>query len=117
MPRIIDCPPDEAPLALGDLIAALNDEAFDPTDEDSFAAAGPLLKRLAGNRDFLADIALAELKDRCTRQREKSAPTRVAKSSSRASCDPFRRAVSASTGVVHNLDTSGEGSAEALRAP
>ena len=68
MPRIIDCPPDEAPLALGDLIAALNDEAFDPADEDSFAAAGPLLKRLAGNRDFLAEIALAELKERCTRQ-------------------------------------------------
>ena len=41
---------------------------FDPADEDSFAAAGPLLKRLANNRDFLADIAVAELKDRCTRQ-------------------------------------------------
>ena len=47
---------------------ALNDARFDPADEDSFAAAGPLLKRLANNRDFLADIALAELKDRCTRQ-------------------------------------------------
>ena len=68
MPRIIACPEDEAPIALGDLVAALNDERFDPADEDSFAAAGPLLKRLANNRDFLADIAVAELKDRCTRQ-------------------------------------------------
>ena len=68
MPRIISCPEDEAPIALGDLVAALNDEAFDPADEDSFAAAGPLLKRLANNRAFLADIAVTELKDRCTRQ-------------------------------------------------
>jgi hypothetical protein len=68
MPRIIACPEDEAPIALSDLIEALNDSRFDPADEDSFAAAGPLLKRLANNRDFLADIAIAELKDRCTRQ-------------------------------------------------
>ena len=44
MPRIIACPDDEAPIELGDLVAALNEESFDPTDEDSFAAAGPLLK-------------------------------------------------------------------------
>ena len=68
MPRIIPCPENEAPIALGDLVAALNDEGFDPADEESFAAAGPLLKRLANNRDFLAEIAVAELKDRCTRQ-------------------------------------------------
>lgn len=67
MPRVIDCA-DGAPLDLGDLVAALNDPAFDPRDEDSFAAIGPLLKRLAANRDFLADIAVAELKDRCARQ-------------------------------------------------
>ena len=67
MPRIIACPDEEA-IAFGDLVAALNDEGFDPADEESFAAAGPLLKRLANNRDFLADIAIAELKDRCTRQ-------------------------------------------------
>jgi hypothetical protein len=69
MPRVISCPDDETPIALGDLIASLNEDGFDPTDEDSFAAAGPLLKRLAGNRVFLADIAVAELKERCTRQR------------------------------------------------
>ncbi|MDQ8755236.1 transposase [Sphingosinicella sp. LHD-64] len=67
MPRIIDCP-ETAPLELGDVIAALNDPAFDPADEDSFAAAGVLLKGLAANRQFLADIAVAELKDRCVRQ-------------------------------------------------
>ncbi|MBV8775561.1 MAG: transposase, partial [Alphaproteobacteria bacterium] len=41
MPRIVPCPEDAAPLALGDLIAALNEEGFDPADEESFAAAGP----------------------------------------------------------------------------
>jgi hypothetical protein len=68
MPRIISCPEKEAPIALGALVAALNEERFDPADEESFAAAGPLLRRLAGNRDFLAEIAVAELKDRCARQ-------------------------------------------------
>ena len=68
MPRIIACPEDDAPIALGDLVAALNGEGFDPADEESFAAAGPLLKRLANNRGFLAELAIAELKDRCSRQ-------------------------------------------------
>jgi hypothetical protein len=67
MPRIIHCPEEEA-IELGDLVQALNDERFDPRDEDSFAAAGPLLKRLANNRDFLGRIAIDELKDRCGRQ-------------------------------------------------
>jgi hypothetical protein len=67
MPRIIQC--DDIPtIGLGDLIEALNDNSFDPADEDSFAAMGPLLKGLAANRAFLADIAVAELKDRCARQ-------------------------------------------------
>jgi hypothetical protein len=68
MPRIVACPQDPAPIELGDLVAALNHATFDPADEDSFAAAGPLLGRLGANRRFLADIAVAELKDRCTRQ-------------------------------------------------
>lgn len=67
MPRIIACPETDA-ITLPELIEALNDPRFDPTEEDSFAAAGPLLKRLANNRDFLAEIAVAELKDRCHRQ-------------------------------------------------
>ena len=67
MPRVISCD-EEAPITLAELVGALNDGAFDPADEDSFAAAGPWLKRLANNRSFLAEIAIAELKDRCTRQ-------------------------------------------------
>ncbi len=67
MPRIISCA-DEPTLSFGDLVQALNDESFDPADEESFAAAGRLLKGLANNREFLAEIAVAELKDRCTRQ-------------------------------------------------
>ena len=67
MARVIACE-DSGSLSLGDVVSALNDEAFDPTDEESLAAAAPLLKRLANNRDFLADIAVAELKDRCSRQ-------------------------------------------------
>jgi hypothetical protein len=67
MPRIIPCR-DETAIELGDLIEALNDPRFDPRDEESFVAFGPLLKQLANNRSFLADIALAELKDRCGRQ-------------------------------------------------
>ena len=57
MPRIIACP-EEDKLTLPELIEALNDPHFDPADEDSFAAAGPLLKRLANNREFLAEIAV-----------------------------------------------------------
>jgi len=67
MPRVISHDEDK-PIELGALIQALNDEAFDPADEDSFAAAGPLLGRLALNRRFLAEVAVDELKDRCTRQ-------------------------------------------------
>ena len=67
MPRIISCPETDA-ITLPELIEALNDPHFDPADEDSFAAAGPLLKRLANNREFLAELAVAELKDRCHRQ-------------------------------------------------
>jgi hypothetical protein len=67
MPRVIDCPETE-PLELGELVQVLNGEGFDPNDEDSFAAAGPWLKRLAANRHFLADLAVAELKERCGQQ-------------------------------------------------
>ena len=67
MPRIIACPETDA-ITLPELIEALNDPHFDPADEDSFAAAGSLLKRLANNRGFLAEIAVAELRDRCHRQ-------------------------------------------------
>jgi hypothetical protein len=55
-------------IELAELVEALNRESFDPADEEGFAAMAPMLKRLANNRDFLAQIAVAELKDRCTRQ-------------------------------------------------
>src|SRR6185436_7896384 len=71
MPRVI--PHDErVPIELGDLVHALNDGRFDPADEESFAAFGPLLARLALNRTFLTDIAVAELKDRCQRLSDES---------------------------------------------
>ena len=68
MPRVVACPEEEPPITLEELVEVLNGEGFDPRDEDSFAAAGPLLRRLADNRDFLADLAIAELKDRCARE-------------------------------------------------
>jgi hypothetical protein len=67
MARVIPCDAQDA-IGLEELVQALNDDGFDPADEESFAAAAPLLRRLANNRDFLAELALAELKDRCTRQ-------------------------------------------------
>jgi hypothetical protein len=67
MPRVVACE-EEGRIELGELVEALNRDSFDPGDEDSFAAAAPLLKKLANNRDFLAELAVAELKDRCTRQ-------------------------------------------------
>jgi hypothetical protein len=67
MARVIACDTSET-LGLDELVEVLNQDSFDPGDEDSFAAAAPWLRRLANNRDFLADLAIAELKDRCGRQ-------------------------------------------------
>ena len=67
MARVIPCAEDAA-ITLAELVDTLNSEAFDPADEDSFAAMAPWLKRLGNNRDFLAELAIAELKNRCTRQ-------------------------------------------------
>ena len=67
MARVIVCEQSDA-IGLEELVQALNDDSFDPADEESFAAAAPWLKRLANNRNFLAELAVAELKDRCTRQ-------------------------------------------------
>ncbi|HEX8641575.1 MAG TPA: transposase [Allosphingosinicella sp.] len=91
MPRVIACE-DEAPLELGELVEALNRPWFDPADEESFAAAGPLLKRLANNRDFLADIAIAELKDRCSQQTRENRYSSQVIMLHRASEDFFLRA-------------------------
>lgn len=63
MPRLID-PGEAAAIALDELVAALDAETGDLADEERLASFGPLLARLARNRDFLADLAVAELKAR-----------------------------------------------------
>jgi hypothetical protein len=67
MPRLIDPGTDDA-FALDDLVAALDAHPFDARDEDSLADAGPLLAQLGRNPRFLADLAIAELKQRCAGQ-------------------------------------------------
>jgi len=67
MPRLID-PGGGGAISLDELADALDSTAFDPHDEDDFAALGPLLARLGRNRNFLADLAIEELKLRCARQ-------------------------------------------------
>jgi hypothetical protein len=67
MPRLIDPGSGDA-ITLAELVEALDTAAFDPHDEDSFAALGPLLARLGRNQHFLADLAIEELKARCVHQ-------------------------------------------------
>ncbi len=67
MPRLIDSATDEA-TDLASLVDLLETRGFDPRDEDEFAAWGPELKKLANNRTFLADMMIAELKERCEGQ-------------------------------------------------
>ncbi len=62
MPRVIDCL-DDAACSLGDCLAALNDTGFDPNAEESLLHGAKWLRRLGNDRDFLANIMLAELKD------------------------------------------------------
>lgn len=67
MPRLINPGAGDA-ITLSELVDALADCRVDVRDEDAFAALGPLLARLGRNRDFLADMALGELKQRCAGQ-------------------------------------------------
>lgn len=67
MPRLIDAPQQDA-IELGDLVERLESNSFDGEDEESFASFGADLKRLANNRDFLGDLVVAELKQRCEGQ-------------------------------------------------
>ena len=67
MTRLIEPGTGDA-MTFDELVDALETECFDPHDEDSFAALGPLLARLGRNRGFLADLAIAELKTRCAGQ-------------------------------------------------
>jgi hypothetical protein len=63
MPRVIDLE-DDASCGLGECIAALDAAGFDPGDEHSLLHAAGWLRRLGNNRDFLAEIMLAELRER-----------------------------------------------------
>ncbi|MDV3458685.1 transposase [Sphingomonas sp. HF-S4] len=67
MPRLI-APGEGGAIGLDDLVEALDTTAFDARDEDSFAALGPMLARLGRNPDFLAELAIDELKGRCETQ-------------------------------------------------
>lgn len=67
MPRLIE-PGLEAAIGLDDLVEALDSTPFDARDEEEFAALGPLLARLGRNPDFLAELAIEELKGRCEAQ-------------------------------------------------
>jgi hypothetical protein len=71
MPRLI-APGDGAPIGLDDLVEALDAAEFDARDEETFAALGPLLARLGRNRDFLAALAIDELKGRCEDQHRRN---------------------------------------------
>ena len=68
MPRLIE-PGDGAAIGLDELVDALDAAPLDMRDEDGFATLGPLLARLGRDRHFLADLAIDELKQRCTGQR------------------------------------------------
>jgi hypothetical protein len=72
MPRLIETGV-AAQSELGDLVEALETGRFDARDEDCFASFGNALKALANNRDFLADLIVAELKDRCRGQSARNA--------------------------------------------
>jgi len=67
VPRVIDCPTDES-LELGELVELLETGGFDSEDEENFASWGIQLRKLAHNRNFLAEMMIAELKQRCAGQ-------------------------------------------------
>jgi hypothetical protein len=71
MPLLIDTD-GAAPIELGDLVEILATGGFDPDDEAGIAAFGPALARLAGNRRFLGDLAIGELKRGCAGQVERN---------------------------------------------
>ena len=67
MPRVIDCPTEEK-LELAELVELLETGDFDSSDEDNFASWGLQLRKLANDRHFLADLMMAELRQRCAGQ-------------------------------------------------
>jgi hypothetical protein len=67
MPRVIDCPTEEV-LDLETVVDMLETQPFDARDEEHFVSWGEVLKKLSNNRTFLADLMIAELKQRCEGQ-------------------------------------------------
>ncbi len=67
MPRLID-PGEGGAIGIDELVDALDSHPVDARDEDGFASLGPWLARLGRNPDFLAELAIAELKTRCEGQ-------------------------------------------------
>jgi len=67
MPRLIDARTSDT-LELAELVEMLEIGDFDSQDEDNFASWGTALKKLANDRSFLADMMIAELKQRCDGQ-------------------------------------------------
>jgi hypothetical protein len=63
MPIVRPCDDTNA-IELGDLVAYLNDVKIDPRDDDAMLDAAPMLKQLANNKTFIADLALKELRER-----------------------------------------------------
>jgi hypothetical protein len=60
MPRVIEGG-DESPCSLGECVAALDTAGFEPREEESLRHAAGWLRRLGLNRDFLAEMMIAEL--------------------------------------------------------
>jgi hypothetical protein len=67
VPRLIETSTEDK-LELAELVELLETGDFDADDEDNFASWGTQLKKLANNRTFLADMMIAELKQRCDGQ-------------------------------------------------
>ena len=63
MPRVIAIE-DEASASLGECIAGLTEQGFEPREEESLIGAARWLRRLGNERDFLARLMLKELKER-----------------------------------------------------
>lgn len=68
MPRLIETADNGPIMTIEDLVDYCDSAAFDPACQDSLAAAAPMLRALSRNRRFLADFAIAELKQRCAGQ-------------------------------------------------
>jgi len=67
VPRVIHAPSEDR-ITLAELVERLETGGFDSQDEDNFASWGPELRKLANDREFLAELMIAELKQRCEGQ-------------------------------------------------